>query len=323
MARSRAVVFGGAGFVGLNLAEALGARGCDVTLFDRSPPPDGAPGVARTIIGDVRDAAAVEAAIGPGTDAVIWGAAITASAERDAAEPEAVVEVNLAALIPVLRCARQRGVRRVVNLSSAGAYGEAAFGPAALGEDEPAVDPRSLYALTKFATERVCMRLGELWNLDAVSVRLSAVFGPWERATGSRDTPSPFMQLMRLAGCGGGAILPGAGVCDWLYAPDAASAVLALLDAPRPAHRLYNVGPGAMFSVSDWGAHLAALRPGFQCRIAGRGETPNVDLHRTRERAPLAIIRIASDCGYAPEFGLERSVKHLDAWSRAHPDWFA
>ena len=58
------------------------------------------------------------------------------------------------------------GVRRLVNLSSVAAYGEAVFGPAALGEDGPAADPRSLYALTKFATERVCMRLCEMWSMD-------------------------------------------------------------------------------------------------------------------------------------------------------------
>lgn len=318
----RTVIFGGAGFLGLNLAEALGARQFDVTLFDLSPPPAGAFEGIQVVVGDVRDRAAVAAAIEPGTDAVIWGAAITADAMRDAAEPETLLEVNLAALVPVLRHARDCGVRRLINLSSVAAYGESAYGAAALCEDAPAPDPRSLYAVSKFATERVCMRLGELWSMDTVSVRLSAAFGPWERPTGSRDTPSPFMQLMRLAERGEEARLPGAGVCDWLYAPDAALAVLALVDAPQLAHRIYNVGPGAMFPVSEWGAHLAGLRPGFHCRIAGPEETPNVDLHRTRERAPLSIARLARECGFAPGYDLARSVGHLDAWARAHPGWF-
>lgn len=300
----RAVVFGGCGFVGLNIAAALKARGDEVVLFDRSPPPiEG----LEFVHGDVRGPAALE--VVDGADCVIWGAAITADAARDAAEPELVLETNLQALVPVLRRSRDVGVRRLINLSSVAAYGEAAFRDGMLDEDLPP-DPRGLYSLTKFATERVCSRLAELWKLDAVSVRLSAVFGPWERAGGVRDTPSPFLRLMQLAE----ARLPRPGVRDWLYAPDAASAVLALLDAPRLAHRLYNVGPGRSFAVLDWGR-----RAGLSCVL---GEPANVDLGGGRDRAPLSVRRLEAETGFRARFGLEESVEHLQAWARAHPGWF-
>jgi UDP-glucose 4-epimerase len=318
----RTVVFGGAGFVGCNLAAALAERGDEVVLFDRTAPPAAAGPCGEIVTADVRDRHQVAAAIRRGTDGVVWGAAITADAARDASEPEAVLETNLAALVPVLRRAREAGVRRILNLGSAAADGEAAFRGAPLAEDDPAPDPHSLYALTKFAGERLCARLAELWALDVVSVRLSAVFGPWERPTGARDTPSPFLQLMALADRGEAARLARPSVRDWLYAPDAARAALALLDAPRLAHRLYNVGPGAAYSVLDWGRRLATRRPGFDCRLAGPGETPNVDPQGSRDRAPLAVARLVAETGFAARFDLEASVVHLDEWARAHPGWF-
>lgn len=298
----KALIFGGAGFVGLNIAEALRARGDEAVLFDRSPPPVAGFEFVRC---DVLE----QPGLLQQADCVIWGAAITADAARDAAEPEAVIGTNLQALIPVLRGARAVGVRRVLNLSSAAAYGEAAYRDGELDEDLPP-DPRSLYSLTKFASERLCSRLGEVWDLDVVSVRLSAVFGPWERAGGARDTPSPFLRLMQLSQ----ARLARPGLRDWLYAPDAARAVLALLDAPRLAHRLYNIGPGRSFSVLDWGK-----RAGISCTI---GVPADVDLGGSRDRAPLAVRRLEAETGFRAHFGLEESVAHLGAWARAHPGWF-
>ncbi|MDB5501194.1 MAG: putative UDP-glucose 4-epimerase, partial [Tardiphaga sp.] len=168
------LVFGGTGFVGLNIAEALLGRGHSVTLFDRA----GLPAVAQRafaghggrlamVQGDVLDRDAVEAAIASGIDAIVMGAAITASAERDAADPETILHVNLLAQTPILVAARRHGVGRVINLSSAGAYGATAFRHALLDEDM-ACDPVSLYAITKYTSEKVAARLAALWDFDIV-----------------------------------------------------------------------------------------------------------------------------------------------------------
>ncbi len=321
-----AVIFGAAGFVGVNVAETLRARGFRVVLADRDAPTDAVraslPG-ARWLQGDVRDAAFLESAIAPGTDCVVWGAALTADAARDAAEPDAILSVNLAALATVLRICRERAVRRVVNLGSVAAFGEAAFREHPLEEDDPAPDPRSLYAVSKFSGERLCARYSELTGLSIATLRLSSVFGPWERMTGARDTPSPFLQLMALAERGGEARLPRAIVRDWLYAPDAGEAVARVLEAPRLAHGLYHVGPGHAYSVLSWGEALAARRPGWRCGLALPGETPNVDPQGARDRAPLAVGRIAADTGFRSGYDPIRSVVHLDGWAQAHPGWFS
>ncbi|MGC2780005.1 MAG: NAD(P)-dependent oxidoreductase, partial [Bradyrhizobium sp.] len=191
------LIFGGAGFVGLNVAQGLLERGHAVTIFDAADLPRAAQRTfavhgdrLRLIKGDVTDASAVAAAVAGGCDAVLLGAAITASPERDAAEPERILAVNLLAQVPILQAARSAGVRRVINLSSAASYGASAQRFAVLDESTPC-EPVSLYAITKFASERVAARLSDLWQTDVISARLSAVFGPFERGGGVRDTPSP------------------------------------------------------------------------------------------------------------------------------------
>ena len=320
----KTVVFGGAGFVGLNLAEALLSRGQEVAIFDRTSPPQAAldafsklPGRLTVTRGDVTDRNAIEAAIVGEVDAVVFGTAITADARRDATEPDRILEVNLLSLVPLLSRARDIGVRRVINLSSAAAYGAAAFRDDAIDE-ETSAEPVSLYAVTKFASERVGTRLGSLWDLDVRSVRLSAVFGPWERATGVRDTLSPQMQIMSAAERNEPALLARPGLRDWVYSVDVAEALLALLHARDLPHHIYNISSGEVWPVLAWGERLASERLGFECRLAGIGEAPTIDLHGGVDRAPLATDRIRQDLGWYPRYGMESSVRHLDQWWREH-----
>lgn len=319
------VIFGAAGFVGVNVALALAARGHALALADRNAPPEAVRAAlpdANWMQGDVRDPAFLESAIAYGVDGVVWGAALTADAARDAAEPDAILSVNLAALAAVLRIAKARGVRRVVNLGSGAAFGEAAFREHALEEEDPVPDPRSLYALSKFSGERLCARYAALTGLSVATLRLSSVFGPWERLTGARDTPSPFLSLMTLAESGEEARLPRALERDWLYAPDVGEAVAGILGARELSHGLYHVGPGVPYTVLAWGQVLATRRPGWRCRLAESAETSNVDPQGDRDRAPLAVARIAADIGFRTAYDLHASVEHLGAWAHAHPGWF-
>jgi UDP-glucose 4-epimerase len=320
----RTIVFGGAGFAGLNIVEALLKRGRDVTVFDRAEVPAAAravfakhPGTLETVRGDVSDRAAIDALIAPGTDGIVFGTAITANAARDSAEPELVLNTNLMSLVPILRAAKAVGVRRVVNLSSVAAYGAAGDRVPLLEETTPC-EPQTLYAISKFTSERVAERLGALWQLDVVSVRLCSVFGPWEYATGLRDTLSPHFQVMKAANAGVQALLPRPIKRDWTYAPDMADGVIAVLDAKAPAHRLYNVAPGTTWSILEWGQALGRTRPGFVCRLAAPGEPTNVDPHAPSDRAPLSVRRIAADIGWQAATTMTQSVTAYDAWWQTH-----
>jgi UDP-glucose 4-epimerase len=318
------LIFGGNGFVGLNIAAALLARGHAVTLFDRAGLPPAAKkdftGYAdrlTAIQGDVTDRQSIEGVIAAGHEAIILGAAITAGPERDATDPESILRVNLLAQVPILIAAQRRGVGRIINLSSAAAYGTSTFRNVPLDE-ETACDPVSLYAITKFASEKVAARLAALWQCEIVSVRLSAVFGPWERSNGVRDTLSPQAQILAAMQSGREAVLPRPGARDWIFAPDVAEAVALLIEAERPKHQLYNISTGVEWSALQWGQELAALHSGFICRLVETGEAPTIDLHSPADRAPLSVARLAQEFGWRARFGCADSAADLSMWCTEH-----
>jgi UDP-glucose 4-epimerase len=320
----RILVFGGTGFVGLNIAGALLARGHAVTLFDRAGlPPAARQAFARhadrltTVLGDVTDRQAIADVVAAGHQAIVLGAAITAGPARDAADPESILQVNLLAQLPILIAARRSGVARIVNLSSAAVYGAAGVRHKLLDE-ATACDPETLYAISKFASEKVAARLAALWQTEVISVRLSGVFGPWERETGMRDTLSPQLQIMAIMREHGEAVLPRPGVKDWIYAPDVADAVALLIEAARPQHSLYNISTGREWSALQWGQDLAALHPGFVCRLAEPGEAPTIDLHGPADRAPLSVLRLEQEFGWRARFGCADSAADLSRWRGQH-----
>jgi UDP-glucose 4-epimerase len=318
------LIFGGTGFVGINIAAALLARGHAVTLFDRAPLPCAATKAfvsfderLSVVESDATDAVAVEAIIARGFDAIILGAAITAGPAREAADPQSILQVNLMAQVPILIAAHRHGVRRIINLSSGSAFGAVAFRHALLDEELPC-EPVSLYAITKYASERVAARLADLWQADFISVRLSGVFGPWERATGVRDTLSPQSQIIAALRQRNDAVLLRPGTRDWIYAPDVADAVAVLVEAVKPKHGLYHISTGNEWTALEWGQRLAELNPGFVCRLADAGEDPNVDLHGDADRAPLSISRLAEEFGWRARYGCMDSAKDLNEWWIRH-----
>ncbi|GLH82500.1 short-chain dehydrogenase [Bradyrhizobium sp. SSBR45G] len=313
------LIFGGAGFVGLNIAQGLLERGHAVTIFDAAPLPSAAQRAfadhgerLRLITGDVTDARVVAAAVAGGCDAVVMGAAITAGPERDAADPERILAVNLLAQVPILQAARSAGVRRVINLSSAASYGASGQRYELLEETTPC-EPVSLYAITKFASERVAARLSDLWQTDVISVRLSAVFGPFERGGGVRDTPSPQALIAACCARNESALLNEPGDKDWVYAVDVADAVCLLLEAETPQHTLYNISNAATFTAVAWGHAFAQGRPGFVCRLAQDGETPTVPVFAPN-RGRLSTTRLAEEFGWHARFDCAASAEHFGRW---------
>jgi UDP-glucose 4-epimerase len=318
------LIFGGTGFVGTNIAAGLLARGHRVTLFDRAALPHAATqafAVCRDALsvmeGDITMPLAVEKLTETGFDAVILGAAITAGPAREAADPQSILQVNLMAQLPILMAARRSGVGRIVNLSSGSAYGAAGFRHSLLDEETPC-EPVSLYAVTKYASEKVVARLAALWQADFVSVRLSGVFGPWERNTGVRDTLSPQFQIVEALRQRKEAVLPRPGLRDWIYAPDVADAVAVLVEAPKLRHKLYNISTGREWTALQWGQYLTDLHPGFVCRLAKPGEAPTIDLHTDADRAPLSIARMEDEFGWRARFDCVDSARHLNDWWIRH-----
>ena len=304
---------GGAGFVGLNVAEQLLGRGDEVLIFDlRAPRPFLSQAVF--VQGDVSDFQAVRKVIaGRSLTDVIHLSAITAGPERDAREPRRIVEVNLIGTINLLQESKNHGVRRFVHASTGALYGAAGIGvPEPLDEERHRPVPESMYGITKYAAERGCLRLAALWGLDVRIGRLAQVFGRWEHASGVRDRLSMPTEIARIARAGGEAVFPPLGPTDYIYAPDVASALIALLDAKAPSHRLYHLGTGAAWALPAWCELLGTRFPKFRWRESSEG--CNVLPLAPGTRTRFSNRRLVEDLGWAPRFDLAAAADDFIAW---------
>lgn len=327
------LVTGGSGFVGLNLAEQLLSRGESVVLFSINPPPAAAvtelsrlPGKLTVLAGDVTDRAALETAFADhAVDRLIHAAAITAGPERDAAEPRRIAEVNFIGTLNMLEAARNHGVRRFVQASTGALFGAAGVDTGhPLDEERDRPVPDSMYGITKYAAERACLRLASLWKMDLLVGRLALAFGRWEYASGLRDRLSPPTLIARIAMHGGEAVFPALGATDYIYGPDVARALIALLDAKSPSHRLYHLSTGSAWALPQWCAALATLRPGFRWRESARPEECNVLPLSPATRTAFSNRRLVQDLGYAPSFGVVEAAGDFIAWLAARkeePAW--
>jgi nucleoside-diphosphate-sugar epimerase len=311
---------GGSGFVGLNVAEQLLARGEEVVLFDLSPPPRTFKKKFLFERGDVTDRHTLENVFSKSKiEKIVHMAAITAGAERDAREPRRIAEVNLIGTINVLEAARKHDVRRFVHASTGALYGAAGIGVAEpLDEERHRPMPESMYGITKYAAERACLRLAALWEMDVRVGRLATAFGRWEHATAARDRLSPPTEIARIALAGGEAVFPALGATDYIYAPDLARALLALLDAGAPSHRLYHLGAGAAWPLPEWCALLAKRFPAFRWRESARLEECNVLPLSAGTRTRFSTRRLAEDLGYAPKFDLAAAADDFVSWLGEH-----
>lgn len=258
------LVTGGAGFIGLNLIETLLNVGVRVLSFDSREPPYRAvtefgshPCFLGWRIGDVREKAALVLALADsGADAMIHAAAITAGPSRELTNPEAIVSVNLGGSVAAFMAASEMKLGRVVLLSTAAVYGDTANELAVLDEDQPK-RPRTLYAVSKSAAEDAVLRLGELNGLSVYSARLGWVFGRWEHDTGVRDTLSLIFEVTQAAKAGRPSCPANDVLRDWTSGPAVAAAIVRLLMAEAPQHKVYNLGSGRRWRVSDWSRTMA------------------------------------------------------------------
>jgi len=323
------LVTGATGFVGINIVEALAARGEQVIAFGLGGMPAAARAelgrhgkLVRIVEGDVRDGACIEGLFsGQRIDRMVHAAVITAGVDREKREPHVIVDVNVTGTARMIEAAYRHGVGRIVHVSSGSAYGRSLFDHPRLHEEITPDRPESMYQLTKFAGERTALRMRALWNLDLVCTRLGSVIGPWERDTGVRDTLSTHFQLARIAEQGGDAVLPQIEYRrDWVYCRDVAAGIVAMLEAKAPAHGLYNLTSGREWgSLSRWCEALKAAYPKFSYRVAGEGESHNLSISERIDRGLMDIGRLVGDIGYTPAFGPDEAYPDYVRWLREHP----
>ena len=242
----KALVTGGAGFIGSHLVEALCRRGVRTVVLDDLSSGSrahlaGAGAALEFIEGSVTDPAAVRRALA-GCNRVFHLAALV-SVPQSVAQPLESHRRNVLGTLEVLEAARAAGGCRVVLASSSAVYGD---GPEPCKREDLPPRPLSPYALQKLTAEQYAVLFHHLYGLETMALRFFNVFGPRQAAD------SPYSGVIArfcrafLAGEPPRIFGDGRQSRDFVYVTDVVSALLAAAEVPaaRVAGRAFNIGSG-------------------------------------------------------------------------------
>jgi UDP-glucose 4-epimerase len=299
------MVTGGAGFVGATLVRRLVASGYRVRVLDNLSTGDAAhlAGVdAELVKGDIRDAAALDDALG-GMGAVIHLAA-AGSVIGSVQDPVTNFEVNALGTFRVLDAARRAGIERVVLASTGGAL---------IGDATPPVDERSLpkpispYGASKLAGEGYAHAFAKTYGVRTVAIRFGNVYGPW--CARKRGVLNVFFESIH---DGVPLVIYGDGSSsrDYVHVDDISSALtLALENEDVPGGTVLHAASGVETTVRD----LADL-----CRQAA-GVPDHPIEYRPRRPGEVGRNFASYDLanrvlGYAPSVTREAGIPRTWAW---------
>jgi UDP-glucose 4-epimerase len=249
MARVKALVTGGAGFIGSNLVRALVERGDDVRVLDNFS--TGSRGnleglEVEVVEGELRSYERVHAAT-RGVE-VVYHLGALGSVPRSVQDPLTSNAVNVEGTLNVLLAARDEGVRRVVFSSSTSVYGTSAQLPTS--ESTP-TDPISPYGVTKLAAERYCISFSRVYDsLEAVVLRYFNVFGPRQSPQSQYAAAVPLFIAAIDAGDPITVYGDGEQSRDFTYVANVVDATIRAADAPGANGRAFNIAAGSPASVN-------------------------------------------------------------------------
>ena len=298
----RAIVTGGAGFIGSNLVDGLLADGHTVSVIDdlsHGKRENVSPSAALTVA-DIRNSDAVEAVFERDRPDVCFHFAAQADVRVSVERPDYDCEVNVLGTIRILEAAR-RHKTRVVFASTGGAiYGEC---EAPATEDHPE-RPLAPYGASKLASEGYLGTYNRLYGSAHTALRLGNVYGPRQDPHGEAGVVAIFLGLLD---AGGTPQIFGDGLQtrDYVFVGDVVRAGLAALERPGG---VFNVGTGSETSVIE----LLEV-----CgRVAGVETRPEFAPPRPGElqRSVLDPGRAERELGFRPEASLEAGLRATWNW---------
>jgi UDP-glucose 4-epimerase len=311
---SRAIVTGGAGFIGSHLARELVRRGYQVTILDdlstgkmeniadllARPPQTGSIQFLQDSVTELT----VLQRLFQKTDYVFHLAAI-ASVPTSVKDPLLSHRVNLTGTLNVLMAARDNKVKKVIYFSSAAVYGDTRTLPL---NEEMIPAPLSPYAVTKLAGEYYCKVFRDVYNLSTICLRYFNVYGPRQDPNSQYAAVIPIFISRALEGRAPIIFGNGEQTRDFVFVKDAVAA--AVLAAESDAVGNFNIAVGEIISINE----LARLI----VKLAGKKLKPVHQEPRTGDiEHSLADISKAKAFGYHPEYSLEEGLREtLNSFSK-------
>jgi UDP-glucose 4-epimerase len=321
--KSRVLITGGCGFVGINLCERLLSEGyCDITLLDNgsNSVPENLDVLARNqanpqavkpkiVHADVRDGEGVYQAV-QGRDAVVHLAAFTRVVES-LQDPAECYAINVQGTINLLEACRKAGVPHFVFASSNAAVGDA---NTAVHEDIPP-HPLSPYGATKLVGEALCSAYAHSYGMQTVALRFANAYGPYCQKKGS--VVALFLRTM-LAGSPLTVYGDGRQTRDFIHVADICGVIARCLQcmknssAPQFKGEIFQVATGIETSVLELVSVLTSatgLNPELVFRPPRVGEII---------RNCSDITKLCRRLGYRPEINLRDGIFSLYPWMKQH-----
>lgn len=299
---SRFFVTGGAGFIGSAFVRLLLEEipSCAVVNFDAltyAGNLDNLDGLDERrhhfVKGNIAERDAVLDALGQGTEAIINFAA-ESHVDRSITSADEFIKTNVMGTQVLLDCARERSVRRFVQVSTDEVMGSLPEDQASFFVEDSPFAPNSPYAASKAAAEHLVRAAHHTFGLDTVITRCGNNYGP-------RQFPEKFLPLM-LTNALNGEPIPvygdGLNVRDWIYVDDHCRAILSVFENGRPG-AIYNIG--------------------------ARNEQRNIDVTRSVLDAlekPHSLIRFVKDRpGHDRRYAIDPSLIESELGWRARETW--
>jgi nucleoside-diphosphate-sugar epimerase len=302
----RALVTGGAGFIGSNLALALLARGHEVRMLDNFSTGHRSnlePLDAELVEGDLRSYERVAAAVG-GVEVVFHQGALP-SLPRSIQDPLTSTAVNVEGTLNVLLAARDAGVRRVVFASSSSVYGDAPGMPRR--ESQP-VAPLAPYAVSKLAAEQYCMVANRVYGVETVALRYFNVFGERQDPLSGYAAVIPKFIRMMLDGQPPTIFGDGETSRDFTHVENVVEANLGAAVESGAAGRVMNIAVGSSHTLNELVSTLG--------RLLDSDLEPEYGPPRPGDVSEsLADVSLARELiGYEPSVGFEEGLQRTIAW---------
>jgi UDP-glucose 4-epimerase len=302
----KALVTGGAGFIGSNLALALLARGDEVRLLDNLSTGHRSnlePLGAELVEGDLRSYERVAAAVS-GVEIVFHQGALP-SVPRSIQDPLTSTAVNVEGTLNVLLAARDAGVRRVVFASSSSVYGDAPGMPRR--ESQP-LAPLAPYAVSKLAAEQYCMVANRVYGVETVALRYFNVFGERQDPLSGYAAVIPKFIRMMLDGQPPTIFGDGETSRDFTHVENVVEANLAAAVEPAAAGRVMNIAVGSSHTLNQL---VGTLR-----RLLDSDLEPEYGPPRPGDVSEsLADVSLARELiGYEPRVDFEEGLQRTIAW---------
>jgi nucleoside-diphosphate-sugar epimerase len=304
----KAVVTGGAGFIGSHLAERLLADGHEVHVVD-----DLATGHARNVPakatmhrGSVLDGPLLAKAFA-GAEVVYHEAAL-GSVPRSMKDPLASHEANLTGTLKVLEAARAAGVRKVVFAASSSAYGDL---PTLPKVESMQPQPLSPYAVTKLASEQYMAVYHRAYGLRTTSLRYFNVYGPRQDPNGAYAAVIPRFILAALRGEPLTIHGDGRQSRDFTYVADVVQANLLAAASTKADGQVVNIGAGAQTDLNTLARTILDLTGSSSQAQHGPPRPGDV-------RDSLASLDRARELlGYEPTIPVTDGLRRTVDWFRA------